>query len=375
MRVLHTSDWHLGIQLHGVSLLEEQKAAACFLAQTIQEEKIDAVILAGDMFDHAVPVSEAVSLYSNMMEKLCKGCHVPLLLCAGNHDSAARLSVCAPLLRDAGLYIAGSLSSGIEPIVIKDAAFFLLPYFNAEEARYLYPNREIRTVSDGMAVVCQELLEQRVPGKRNILVSHCFAAGGKPEESDRAAVLGTAGRIALAAFEGFDYVALGHLHQAQQFTIGNTMIRYSGTPYPYSFAEAGKEKTFTILDTDTMELSTVPVPLLHPLRILRGKREFLLEMAPFDPNKEDFIKIELTDTIPNMALMADFRAIYPNLLVFDGLQPEGQGTGLTVEELDTLRPLDLVTRFCEEIGGFTPEEDLLHLFQEEALHKAEEQGG
>ena len=160
-----------------------------------------------------------------MMERLCKGCHIPILLCAGNHDSAARLSVCAPLLRDAGLYIAGSLSSGVEPIVIGNAAFFLLPYFNAEEARYLYPDREIRTVSDGMTVVCQELLKQCVPGKRNILISHCFAAGGKPEESDRAAVLGTAGRVALTAFEGFDYVALGHLHQAQQFTMGNTTIR------------------------------------------------------------------------------------------------------------------------------------------------------
>lgn len=367
MRILHTSDWHLGIQLHGVSLLEEQRALMMFLADTVRREAIEAVVIAGDIFDHAVPAPDAVRLYSEMMELLCADCGVPVLLCAGNHDGAARLSVCAPLLRGAGLYVAGRLSDGVEPVVLGDTAFFLLPYFNAEEARWCYPDREIRGASDAMATVCGELLERRVAGKRNILVSHCFAAGGEVAESDRAAILGAAGRVALTAFEGFDYVALGHLHRAQQLSQGATVLRYSGTPYPYSFGEAGQEKSFTVLDTKTMALSALAVPPPRPLRVLRGERDALLEQAPWDAGREDYIKVELTDCMPGLQVMAEFREYYPNLLAFQGLQPPGSAeNGLSVRELEELRPIDLVTRFCEEVGGFTPDEELLELFRREA---------
>lgn len=372
MRILHTSDWHLGIQLHGVSLLGEQRNAALFLAETVEKENVDAVIIAGDIFDHAVPPPDAVRLYSDMMRMLCVDLRVPVLLCAGNHDGAARLSVCAPLLRDAGLFVAGSLSDGVEPVVIGDTAFFLLPYFNGEEARYLYPDREIRGAADAMAVVCEELRARRV-GKRNVLVAHCFAAGGETGESDRAAVLGSAGRIPLTAFEGFDYVALGHLHRAQQLVCGETVLRYSGTPYPYSFGEAGQEKSFTLLDTGTMEITAVPVPPSRPLRILRGKQETLLENAPWDKAREDYLKIELTDSPPHLWLMAAFREYYPNLLEFQGLRLTGEGQGITVRELEELRPLDLVTKFCEEVGGYTPDEELLQIFREEALGSGEEE--
>lgn len=373
MRILHTSDWHLGIQLHGVSLLEEQRNAALFLAETVEKEKIEAVVIAGDIFDHAVPPPDAVRLYSHMMRTLCIDLRVPVLLCAGNHDGAARLSVCAPLLRDAGLFVAGSLSDGVEPVVLGDTAFFLLPYFNAEEARYLYPDREIRGAADAMAVVCEDLRAQRAAGKCNILVAHCFAAGGETGESDRAAVLGSAGRVPLAAFAGFDYVALGHLHRAQQLACGDTILRYSGTPYPYSFGEAGQEKSFTLLDTQTMELSTIPVPPSRPLRILRGEQAALLENAPWDKAREDYLKIELTDSPPHLWLMAAFREYYPNLLEFQGLRQSGEGQGITVQELEELRPLDLVTKFCEEVGGYTPDEDLLQIFREEALGSGEEE--
>lgn len=373
MRILHTSDWHLGIQLHGVSLLEEQRNAALFLAETVEKEKIEAVVIAGDIFDHAVPPPDAVRLYSHMMRTLCIDRDVPVLLCAGNHDGAARLSVCAPLLRDAGLFVAGSLSDGVEPVVLGDTAFFLLPYFNAEEARYLYPDREIRGAADAMAVVCEDLRAQRAAGKCNILVAHCFAAGGETGESDRAAVLGSAGRVPLAAFAGFDYVALGHLHRAQQLVCGDTILRYSGTPYPYSFGEAGQEKSFTLLDTQTMELSTIPVPSSRPLRILRGEQAALLENAPWDKAREDYLKIELTDSPPHLWLMAAFREYYPNLLEFQGLRQSGEGQGITVQELEELRPLDLVTKFCEEVGGYTPDEELLQIFREEALGSGEEE--
>lgn len=366
MRFLHTSDWHLGIQLHGVSLLEEQRNAAAFLAQTVEKEAIEAVVIAGDVFDHAVPSPDAVRLYSGMMGELCLKRKVPVLICAGNHDGAARLSVCAPLLRDAGLYVAGSLSDGVEPVVIGDAAFHLLPYFNAEEARWLYPDREIRGMADAMETVCGELREKRIPGKRNILVTHCFAAGGEPGESDRSAVLGTAGRVPLTAFRGFDYAALGHLHRAQRLECEGTAVRYSGTPLAYSFGECGHEKSFSIVDTEDMAISTVPVPPSRPMRVLRGEYAKLLEAAPWDPNREAYTKIEVTGRAPGLWAMAELRQYYPNLLVFQGTGPSGEGQGMTVRQMEALDPIDLANRFCEEVGGYSPEEDLLQIFREEA---------
>lgn len=369
MRLIHTSDWHLGLQLHGVSLLEEQRRLAGFLIETVREAQADAVLISGDLFDRAVASPEAIRLYSGMMESLCMGCRVPVLVCAGNHDGAARLSSCAPLMRSSGLYMAGSLSDGVAPVSIGDAVFYLLPYFNAEEARYLYPDREIENMADAMEAVCDEIRAVPTPGKKRILLAHCYVAGGETGESDRSAILGGAGRIPPSAFAGFDYVALGHLHRAQQFPLpGGGLARYSGTPYPYAFSEAGQEKSFTLLDTDTMALSAVPVTAGRRLRILHGPFEKLLELAPWDQRRDDYIKAKLTDCTPGLERNAMLREHYPNLLLVEGLLPavEGGTDSLTAQDLEAMSPRDLVTRFCEEIGGMTPDEELLTLFEREA---------
>lgn len=362
MRFLHTSDWHLGLSLHGASLLEEQRALVSVLADAVRRERVQAVVIAGDLFDHAVPTPDAVRLYSHMMETLCAQCAVPVLLCAGNHDGAARLSVCAPLLRGAGLFVAGSLSEGCEPVVIDDAVFYLLPYFTADEARWCYPDETIRGASDAMKTVCDALREKFIPGKKHILVSHCFAAGAETGESDRSAVLGTAGRVALEAFRGFDYVALGHLHRAQQLRYEDTMIRYSGTPYPYSFSEIGV-KSFTVVDTDGMTVETAEIVPTRPVRVIEGTYDAVLEQAPWDQAKEDYLKIVLTDVTSGLWRMSQLREHYPNLLLLEGVTPQGPQTKeMSVGELDALRPEALVRRFCEEIGGNAPDEMLMEIF-------------
>ena len=365
MRILHTSDWHLGIQLHGMSLLEEQQKAAKRLLQTVKEQQVDAVIFAGDLFDHAVAKPEAIALYSELMQSLCLDCGVRVLLCAGNHDGAARLSACSGLLRRAGLYLSEGLSGAFAPVVLEDTAFFLLPWFSNDQARALFPDATIRTAADAMQIVCDRMRELFLPDKRNVLIAHCFAAGGQTSESDRSAELGGAGRIALAAFDGFDYVALGHLHRAQQLA---PHIRYSGTPYPYSFTEAGQDKTFTLLDTDTMTITALPAlsETGRTLRVLRGSFEQLRDFAHWDTAREDYLAVTLTDCPAGAERLALLREDYPHLLLLEGTRPEGIETGstLTTQELSALTPEALLTRFCEETAGFSPDEEQLRWFAE-----------
>ena len=367
MRILHTSDWHLGIQLCGVSLLEEQRRMVECLVRTVGEQKVDAVVIAGDVFDHAVARPEAIALYTDAMTSLCRDCGVPVLLCAGNHDGAARLAACGALLRESGLYIAGSLSAGLEPVVLGDAAFFLLPWFSADQVRYLYPDARARTLSEAMAAVCERMQSRFPAGGKNVLVAHCFVGGAQVSESDRAAVVGGASQVAADAFAGFDYVALGHLHRAQN---PGPNLRYSGSPLKYSFAEAGHKKSFTLLDTETMEVSELPVKAGRDLRVLSGPFEELME--GWDASG-DYLKIELTDVSAGMEKLELLRERYPNLLLLTGkpLPALGRADSLTVEELTTLSPRDLVTRFCLEVAGEEPDEEQLGWFDEAAREDGE----
>ena len=364
MRILHTSDWHLGLTLHNVSLLDEQRQMLTQLLKIIETKRVDAVVLAGDVFDHAVANSETIGLYNDVMTGLCQKARVPVLICAGNHDGAARLASCASLLKEAGLFVAGRLTADIQPIEIGDAAFFLLPYFNIDEVRALYPQASVKCYDDAMAAVTADLRSRLVSGKRNILVSHCFAAGAQLSESDRAAAVGGSNQVGCHVFEGFDYVALGHLHRAQNPA---EHVRYSGTPLCYSFSEAGQQKSFTLLDTADLSVREIPIETTRSLRIIKGEFEQIIEQAPWDSRKEDYLKIELTDCFAGLERLELLRQYYPNLLLLTGKTSDGQDAGgLTVDELTSLLPRDLVCRFYSEMTGEQPDEELLNWFEQAA---------
>ncbi|MEM1484605.1 exonuclease SbcCD subunit D [Oscillospiraceae bacterium PP1C4] len=363
MKILHTSDWHLGIALHNVFLLEEQKEMVNTLVETVKREQINAVVIAGDVFDHAVARPDAIGIYNDAVTSLCNECGVPVLICAGNHDGAARLAACSALLRSAGLYIVGKLTDPTQPVLIGDAAFFLLPYFNAEEVRCLYPDASIKSYSDAMGVLIEQMRRRFDPDRRNILVAHCFAGGAEVSESDRAAMVGGSNQVSVEVFEGFDYVALGHLHRAQQ--IGGS-IRYSGSPIRYSFGEAGHQKSFTILDTTSMKISEIPVTTGRELRVLSGEFDALLTAAQFDPKREDYLKIELTDCWAGLEKLELLRECYPNLLLLTGKNAavDDKSTSLTVDELSRLEPLDIVKHFYLDITGEEPDDELLGWFEQ-----------
>lgn len=362
MKIIHTSDWHLGISLHNASLLEEQKNFVDFLASAIKEQNIDAVMIAGDIFDHSVSSAEAISLYNETVTKLCNEIGIPVIISAGNHDGAARLASCSELLKKAGLYIFGKLSREISVVEINDVDIYVLPYFNTDEVKALFPEHKISSYADAMSCVLNAIKHNFNPGKRNILMCHCFVSGSVLSESDRAAMVGGTSVVPSEIFDGFDYVALGHLHKPQDRGYN---IRYSGSPLKYSFSEAEHKKSVTILNIGEEitfeELEVVPP---RDVRVIRGTYDEIIKFAEIDQKRDDYIKIELSDRYAGMEAVELFRTYYGNLLNISGKISETEETSLTVEELYSLSPDDILKRFYNEVTGSDLVEEQLQLFRE-----------
>lgn len=370
MRLLHTSDWHLGLTLGGVSLLREQREWAEELVQIVREKRADAVLIAGDVFDRAVAPAEAVALYDQTITRIVQDCGAQILLLAGNHDGAARLSQLGALLCNAGVWLAGSLTARPAPVCFPDCECWLIPFFHPEQVRLLYPDCDIRTANDAMRVLMDDIRARHNPRKRLVVGAHCFVTGAVPAESDYGAQLGGASQIAAAVFAGADYVALGHLHRAQTVAPG---VRYSGAPYPYAFSESAG--SVTIFDTQDGALETVQ---FHPTRTLRklcGCYEEVLVQAESDMQREDYMHIVLADRAAGLETLDTLHALYPNLVTLTGQAWETEEIGtLTVEETRTLSPRALLARFCEENGGFSPTETQIETFMQALVRVREGDG-
>lgn len=361
MKIIHTSDWHLGISLHNASLIDEQRYFIDYLINVVKDQKVDAVIIAGDVFDHSVSSAEAITLYNYAVTRLCNELGVPVVIAAGNHDGAARLASCNELLKKAGLYIYGKLTAEINAVEIGNSSIYPIPYFNVDEVKALYPEEKISSYADAMEVVLKNIKQNFKEGNSNILMCHCFVSGSVLSESDRTAMVGGSSVVPSGIFDGFDYVAMGHLHKAQDRGYN---IRYSGSPIKYSFSEASHLKTITMLEIENgikyEELEIVP---LRETRIIRGTFDEVLEFANHDMKRDDFIKIEITDMYAGMEAVELFRTYYANLLNITGKMNETEENQLTVEELYTLSPKHILEKFYKETTGCEVTEEQLKLFE------------
>ncbi|HBV66753.1 MAG TPA: exonuclease sbcCD subunit D, partial [Clostridiales bacterium] len=294
--------------------------------------------------------------------KLCNEIGIPVIISAGNHDGAARLASCSELLKKAGLYIFGKLSREISMVEISDVDIYVLPYFNTDEVKALFPEHKIGSYADAMSCVLNAIKSNFNPGKRNILMCHCFVSGSVLSESDRAAMVGGTSVVPSEIFDGFDYVALGHLHKPQYRGYN---IRYSGSPLKYSFSEAEHKKSVTILNIGEEitfeELEVVPS---RDVRVIRGTYDEIIELVEIDQKRDDYIKIEISDRYAGMELVELFRTYYGNLLNISGKISETEETSLTVEELYSLSPDDILKRFYNEVTGSDLVEEQLQLFRE-----------
>lgn len=369
MKILHTSDWHLGISLHNIPLIEDQKHFLDNLLKITEDEKIDAVIIAGDIYDSSVSNSDAIALYNYAVTTICGKLKMPVLIIAGNHDGSARLATCRELLSSSGLHITGKLTKEIIPVIIDDVAIYSIPHFNIDEVRAMYPDHEIKSYENAMMVVCESIRELLDKTKKNIVIAHAFVSGAQLSDSDRSAMIGTATMVSKDVFEGFDYVALGHLHRPQNISKN---IRYSGSPLKYSFSEANYNKSVTIIDTNNMEYSEIEISPLHNMKIIRGEYDEVLSSAEYS---EDFIKIEITDKYVSIEALNTFRTFYPNLLAISGKSSvlDNEQVTLTIDEIENLSPVEILNKFFMETLQYSPTDDQIELFNE-ALSSIEREG-
>src|SRR5829696_4012023 len=302
MRLLHSSDWHIGRSLHGTDLLAEQEAVLSGLAGIVTAESVDVVLVAGDVYDRAVPSADATAVLSRVVARLRRA-GATVVLTPGNHDSARRLGAFSELLAAGGLHVRAETRRLDEPVLLADehgeVAVYGLPFLEPEVARH---ELGIETARSHEAVVGAAMERVRAdlflrPGARSVVLAHAFVGGGMPSDSERDICVGGVDLVPSAVFAGVDYVALGHLHRPQTLS---PRLRYSGSPLAYSFGEAGQQKQAWLVDLDAHGLADVrPVPLPTPreLTVLTGTLAELLDDPAHAPVEEHFVSARLTDAI------------------------------------------------------------------------------
>ncbi len=298
MRLLHTSDWHLGRTLHEHGLLEDQARFLDDLLATLDMERPDALVIAGDVFDRSVPSEDAVALWNGFVERFAVACpRTTLIAIAGNHDSGARLAGASRVIERAGVHLRGGPDRLDTPVRVGAADVWLVPFLWAGSLVKEGEDGPLRLQSQEAALAeAVTRIRACMDSERiNILVAHCFAAGAEPSESERTLV-GTAVQVGTDLFEGFDYVALGHLHRPQAL---GPRVRYSGTPLAYSFGEAGQAKSLALVTLDKgsePDIRLLPVTPLRPMVKLRGTLQELLEDPKHSGLGECYVCIELTES-------------------------------------------------------------------------------
>lgn len=366
MIFLHTSDWHLGATGGERDLWDDQKYFIDAICGIVREKRVDAVLLAGDVYDRSVPAASAIGLYDYAMNRLCGELGVKVLTIAGNHDSAERLASCAGLLDKAGLYLQGAAQREPRVVEFADSQVFFLPWMTEEKIKSLYPEERdgITDLTEAYRVAVNHMREKFIPGKHHLLLTHAFITNAETSTSDRAAEIGFATQVPASVFEGFDYVALGHIHKPQQV---NPFIRYSGSPMAYSFGrEERQEKSVTLIDTAAMTQEVVPLPLLHRWTTLTDSYETLLAGEYPEEIREGYVRLNVTDTAVGLDMLSRLRQVYPNALVVAGKTYDGEDTTitLTMEQLEQMEsdPAEVFKSFCREEMGQEATDHFLQLF-------------
>lgn len=312
MRILHTADWHLGKIVNDFSMLDLQKEYLEKLLKEIEKNDIDLLIMAGDLYDRAIPPKEAVSLANEVFTILTQELGVAVCVIAGNHDSNERLEYGSSLLSKSKLYIEGTSKKKIRKIEIENTNLYLIPYDDYRNIRQIYDKKSIKTPEDALKVQLESIAEEWDSNAVNILLYHGFIINlGKDKEleesdSERPLSIGTVDYVPYELVEDFDYVALGHLHKAQK--VANDRIRYSGSPLKYSKSEANHEKQNLLIDItkDSFNIESLKILPSKNLRVIRGKFSDIIK-----EESSDYIFFELEDTSYIVDVMNKIRKKYP----------------------------------------------------------------
>ena len=314
MRFIHTSDWHLGRQFHNVSLLEDQRHVLSQLIALITEHQVDAVVIAGDVYDRSVPPAAAVQLLDEVLHKICNELNTPVIMIPGNHDGAERLGFASRHLTQAGLHIISDLKQMTTPVTIGSVCFYGIPYNDPETVRHSF-DTDVAGYDEAHAFLVNEIHQVKSADKRNVLISHCYLAGGEASESERPLSIGGAEQVSVESVQGFDYVALGHLHSPQ--SRGSDRIRYSGSLLKYSFSEVTQKKGVTLVelaDDGAINAQHLDLKPLREMRVIEGEINEVIEAGKLATDRDDYLLVRLTDRHAILDAMGKLRAVFPNIL-------------------------------------------------------------
>lgn len=358
MKFFHTADWHLGKLVQGVYMTEDQHYILQDFVKAVEEEKPDAVIIAGDLYDRGVPPTEAVNLLDEVLETIVLKLKTPVLAIAGNHDSPSRLHFGSKIMKANGYHIVGQISNPMKPVILKDehgeVHFHLVPYADPSVVRHVFDDEEIRTHHDAMKKITETIAANMDPNARHVLVGHAFVTPhGEREEntsdSERPLAIGGAEHVDAGLFSKFHYTALGHLHQAH-FVLNET-IQYSGSPLKYSISEEKHKKGFYIVELDEQGNMTLEKRLLTPLREMRTVEAKMEDLLKHQKN-DDYVFVRLLDETPVLSPMEKVRSVYPNAMhverkIVQQVANDGQAsTGITRHKMDEL---SLFRAFYQEV--------------------------
>lgn len=355
MKIVHTADWHLGKIVHNVYMTEDQEYILQHFLKAMEEIKPDVIIVAGDLYDRAIPPKEAVELLNRIFTSIVYGLNIPILSITGNHDSAERMSFGTQLLKKNNLFIQTKITKDLEPIILEDehgpVYFHLIPYMEPAEVKDILGNDKISTHQEAMEEITSRIMNQYdVLNERHIVVGHAFLAGGMESESEeRLTMIGGTPYVDAELFKPFTYTALGHLHQAQKVKYDH--IRYSGSIFKYSFSEVNHKKTFTIVEIDEKGVQSIeqqPYELRRNLIKLEGYLEELTASS-----SDDYVHITLLDDGEIMDPVGKLRKKYPNLL---GLKRNTKGAQHLADlqkakEKQQMSHLELFESFYENMKG------------------------
>lgn len=372
MKFIHLSDLHIGKRVNEVSMIEEQASILSQIIGIIDREHPDAVLIAGDIYDKSVPSAEAVTLLDDFLCRLAER-NLPVLIISGNHDSPERLAFGGRLFETRGIHISPVYNGTVESVTLSDehgtVTFWLLPFVKPVHVKRCFPDEAIESYTDAIRAAIGHMGVDF--SGRNVLLTHQFVTGAVACESEEISV-GGSDNVDASVFEGFDYVALGHIHGPQN--IGSDRIRYCGTPLKYSFSEAGHRKSVTVVELGgkgCLNVRTVPLTPRHDLREIRGTYEHLAAKSTYAGTAvDDYLHITLTDEEDVPEAMGRLRVIYPNMmkLTYDNARTRASGVIDSVEELHRKSPLDLLEELYQ-LQNNQPMSDVQRTYARELIER------
>ncbi len=372
MKFLHLSDLHLGKRVNEFPMLADQKAILAQILKIADDERPNAVLIAGDVYDKSVPPVEAVELFDDFLVKLAAR-KLPVYVIGGNHDSPERLAFCNRLIDASGIHISPAYGGDVRPLSLADGYgkvnIYMLPFVKPANVRRYFPEEQIDSYTDAVRVAISKM--QVNAAERNLLVTHQFVTGAARCDSEEISV-GGADNVDLSVFDAFDYVALGHIHGAQNIS---PRVRYCGTPLKYSFSEAKQQKSVTVAELKekgTLEIRTVPLTPERDMHEIRGTYEEIASKNFYENTtyRSDYMHVTLTDETDVPDAMAKLRVIYRNLMTlsYDNTRTRARTELGAAAETEKKTPLDLFAEFYEKQNG-APMDEEQRAFVKELIEK------